>query len=94
MKKLNRFHKNILINAVKISGSYRPEDNMYSFEEVITGYECEMFRLFLEFISDNGLGFGHGNIDSRFEEFKATSEYVAHESIGIKIKGNTVRRNI
>lgn len=71
MKKLNRFHKHILIDAVKTTGSYNPDDSMFIFEENITPNEYYVLRCFLSFIHENKLGFGSGNIDSRFEEFKS-----------------------
>lgn len=71
MKKLNRFHKHILIDAVKTTGSYDPNKIMYCFIESITPNEYNVLKEFLSFIHINKLGFGSGNIDSRFEEFKS-----------------------
>lgn len=69
MEKFLIYHYNMLSNAVKVSGTYNPEENMYQFEETLSVEECNIVFAFLDWLHKNNLAFGSGNYEERVSEF-------------------------
>lgn len=70
--KLSKKLETLLLMAVKQCGSYDPDEALSYIEESLTLPECKTATAFLGWIHANGKTFGHGNIQERFTEFKAT----------------------
>jgi hypothetical protein len=67
-KLTKRLYK-MISDAVKCSGSFDPNENMFHFEEKLTHDEYDKVYDFLEWVHINGLAFGHGNYEERFSEY-------------------------
>ena len=55
--------------AVKSSGTFDPDDNMFRIEEELTGNEFIVINAFLYWCHKNKKEFGSGNYNERYEEF-------------------------
>ena len=69
--KMSRILRCLLLKAVKEAGSYNPEQVLFRIEESLTGDEYRTAESFLKWVGSNGLMFGSGNIDARFQEFSS-----------------------
>ena len=57
--------------AVKSSGTFDPDKNMYMFEEDLTCGEYNLIHAFLKYLHENNKTMGSGNYEKRFTEFAA-----------------------
>ena len=64
----NRLYTKIS-GAVKTSGTFDPEKNMYMIEENMTCGEYNLVRAFLAWLHENHKTIGSGNYEKRFTEF-------------------------
>ena len=55
--------------AVKISGTFKPSENMYQIEEELTSDEYEFVYSFLQWCHENGKTFGRGNYQEIYKEY-------------------------
>ena len=80
MKKLGVRNFTIIVEAIKITGSYDPNEIFFYFEEQLYIDESETIWDFLQWIVDGDTitrygrefperSFGHGNYEDRFKEF-------------------------
>ena len=66
--RLNDSVLSMIRDAVRSSGSFVPEDNMFHIEEKLTVAECKEVEAFLRWVSDNDKTFGW-NIPEVYQEF-------------------------
>lgn len=72
MNKLSANLRTLLIMGVKRTGSYEVAEVFAAVEEAMTGAEAEASKAFLEWVVKTGNKFGHGNIDQRWAEWRAS----------------------
>ena len=60
-----------LHEGVKETGSYNPDDVMFTIEESLTGEEYDQIEGFLHWVHDNGRTFGH-NLPEVWDEWQKT----------------------
>lgn len=72
MNRLNDKIKALMIEAIKTTGSYAPNDTLFLFEERLTLKESEVVEKFLTWVAadEENRCFGTGNIDAVFTRFK------------------------
>ena len=70
MKKLGAGNYALISMGVKTFGSYDPDEIFCMFEEQLYMGEASEIYNFLKWCHDNDKGFGHGNYEERFAEFK------------------------
>lgn len=51
----------LLLGAVKMAGTYDPDEVLVYIEESLTGEEFDASHAFLKWVQDNGREFGRGN---------------------------------
>lgn len=61
--------RTLILQAVKMAGTYDPDEALPAIEEQLTSEQAGIVRDFLSWVHDAGLRFGHGNIDERFEQW-------------------------
>jgi hypothetical protein len=69
MKKLGERNFEIILRGLEM-GSYDPDEIFYLFEERLRINEADEIHAFLTWCHKEGKGFGHGNYEERFAEFK------------------------
>ena len=70
MKKLGTRNYTLISQGVKTMGSYNPDEILFIFEEQLYVHQIEEIIAFLKWVHENGKGFGSGNYESVFTEFK------------------------
>jgi len=68
---MTRNLRNLLLRAVKQSGSYNPDDALSFIEEEMTLEEIRTATDFLSWVHQKELTFGNGNIEKVYEQFKS-----------------------
>lgn len=59
----------LVLNAVKTTGSYDPDESMFLFEEQLTPREARNIRAFMTWVHLTGRKFGTANLSSTYQEF-------------------------
>ena len=74
MKRLGARNFALIADAVRDMGSYDPEEILHLFEEQLYFYQSDTIVLFLKWVSEDkeNRGFGSGNYEKRFKEFRET----------------------
>ena len=70
--KLNRTLSTLLLQAVKMSGSYNPDQTLHFVEEQLTLAEVKEARAFLTWVHANSRFFGHGNLPAVWNDWQIT----------------------
>lgn len=70
MDKLGEGNYALISRGVKTVGTYNPDEILFMFEEDLYTDEYEEIIDFLKWCHENNKGFGHGNYEERFSEFK------------------------
>jgi len=60
----------LLLHTAQTAGTLDPDVFLPFIEERLTQPEFDSMHAFLKWLTDNGLHFGHGNIQRRFAEFQ------------------------
>ena len=68
--KLSRILEHHLLEGVKITGSYDPQDVLSYIQEDLTPTEYDAVEEFLTWVDDRRKTFGHGNIQELWEEWQ------------------------
>ena len=105
MKLSDRLHL-LLLQAVKMAGSFDPNQNLHYVEEQMTGEEALLAQGFLQWVTDNKRAFGHGTIRDVWRDWQLTlvgktkpkvSKAIDHDQCRVTAKfpsGGTFRLNI
>lgn len=75
-----------VVNGLKISGTYDPDETMYIFEESLTIEQASVMWKFLAWVNENKKAFNRNNMVEVLEEFYT----VADEEIKEYIDGKEV----
>lgn len=70
MKKLGARNYALISGGVKTTGSYDPKETLYCFEEQLYVDEIDEIIAFLKWCHETGNGFGSGNYEQVFSQFK------------------------
>ena len=70
---MDRYLYALVSRALKITGTYNPAETLPLIEEDLTVEDALTMRAFLQWCHDTGKGFGHGNYNERFAEWRASN---------------------
>lgn len=84
---LSRSVKSLVLQAIRLSGSYEPSECLHFIDEQLTRVEYQELESFLAWCGEGAHRFGHGNIDEVYTQY-LTEQPMAGEAFARLANGN------